>query len=103
MAEIREVVGDFAAALPMIGGNGVARRRGSVDDGDRTGGGRDAGGAAGNDDHAIDATLDQTVDRFGLGGDIAAGIRDQHAVTRSRGGEFDRLSDLREQRIGDIG
>ncbi|MCY1300776.1 hypothetical protein D9M70_503570 [compost metagenome] len=98
-----QVLGDLLAATPVVGGNRVAGRRGRIDDGNRTADIGDAGTAPRHDHQAVDVAVDQPLDRLGLGRDVAARVRNQHAVARRRGGKLDRLGDLGEERIGDIG
>jgi hypothetical protein len=97
VAEFAEMGRDVAPALPVVGGHRVAGRRCRVDDCDRTAWRGNAGGPARHDDHAFDTAFDQPVDGLGLGGNIAARIRNENAVAGRGGGEFDRLRELGEK------
>ena len=86
----------------MIGSNGVARCGGRINDGNRTSCCRNSRRPARYDYHAFDATLYQSVDRLGLGGNVSPGVGNQHAVAGSAGGEFDGLRELGEKRVSNI-
>ncbi len=103
MAKVKQMPANLPTAIPMIGGNGVARRGGGIDHRNRTANIANARTMAGNHNNAVGAPLNQPVDGAGLSLDITPTVADENAVARLGRRVLDRLRELRKERVSNVG
>src|SRR5690606_21046008 len=102
MAALPEILPNLHAPSPMVGSHGISRRRRRINNRNGAVYGSETCTTTRNDDHTVNAALNQAINSIRLMRDFSMRVGNQQSIASSSCCIFDALSNFWKKRIGNI-